>query len=90
MGIERYEGRTDGDERAATPSETVIWAVSEAVDVNPIELRCLHEVVDTDALDALFRGKNAVTVTFEYHGYTVTVCEDGEVILEEFTLAEYP
>lgn len=78
----RTDRRSDADETDATPSETVIWAVSEAENVDPTNLRSLNEVVDPDALDTLFSESSACSVTFEYQGYTVTVREDDEVIVQ--------
>lgn len=51
-------------------------------DTRPLELPALHDVIDPDALDALFRSREGDgTVVFRYAGYEVTVGSDGEVDL---------
>lgn len=83
MGFEQRPGpRTVVERKDGSPSETVILAVAEAEDVAPTELRSLYRVVDPDALDALLRRDGAGTVTFEYHGYMITVRESGRVIVQ--------
>lgn len=63
----------------------VIKAVAWVKGVEPEQLEPLHEVVDPDALDALFNiGKNsAPIVTFSYEGYDVQVDSDGHVVVQE-------
>lgn len=75
--------RTIDDREDGPPSQSVVWAVAEAEGVDPTDLPSLHDVVDPDALDALFRGQTRATVTFEYHGYTVTVRENADVVVQE-------
>lgn len=64
-----------------TLSETVVHAVAEAEGADPKDLGPLHDVVNTDALDALFRGRTGGTVMFEYHDYRVQATSSGEVTL---------
>lgn len=61
------------------PSEAVVNAVADIEDSDVTDLPPLYGAIDTDALDALFTGDAAASVTFEYSGYTVTV-EDNEVV----------
>jgi len=61
------------------PSEAVVNAVADIEDSDVTDLSPLYGAIDTDALDALFTGDAATSVTFEYSGYTVTV-EDNEVV----------
>ncbi|MUV86722.1 hypothetical protein GJ631_09115 [Natronomonas sp. CBA1123] len=61
------------------PSEAVVNAVADVEDSDATDLPPLYGAIDTDALDAIFAGNAAASVTFEYHGYTVTV-EDNEVV----------
>lgn len=59
--------------------------------VDPIEMEPLYEVIDTDALDALFREPNTqnLTVEFGYEGKTVRVEGPDRVeILSEDQRAE--
>jgi hypothetical protein len=70
---------TDG--HSPSLSEAVVAAVADSEGVAPADLdRSLYEVIDPDALDALFndvRGR----VTFEYLGYVVTIDSEGDVEL---------
>lgn len=67
-------------------STTVVLAVSRARGVEPTELPPLAEVIDPDALDALFApdGREALLdarVRFEFADRTVCVRRDGEVLV---------
>lgn len=58
------------------PSIAVVMAVSEQADVDPTEITPLQSVIDTDAIDALFRAATSApsrtgTLQFEYLGYSV-------------------
>ncbi|SEN18514.1 hypothetical protein SAMN05216388_10022 [Halorientalis persicus] len=67
-------------------SHKVIEAVAQERGTEPEDLpETLHNVVDTDALDALFAGQGSRSglVTFRFCEYTVTVTGDGDVTLEE-------
>jgi hypothetical protein len=69
-----------------SPSRAVIESVAEERGTEPENFpETLHNVVDTDALDALFAGQNSRSglVTFRFCEYTVTVTADGDVTLEE-------
>lgn len=72
-------------ERENDVCDTVLSAVAEAEGVEPAELdQSLSEVVDPDALRALFAPKHDGTpregaVTFTYCGYEVTVESPGGV-----------
>ena len=64
---------------------SVVTAVARVAGVDPLSLDPpLAEVVNPDALDALFAGRPeaAGTVTFEYAGYAVAVHSDGRVDVE--------
>ncbi|UPV99123.1 hypothetical protein M0R88_11360 [Halorussus gelatinilyticus] len=73
----------------STISQSVVEAVAEAEDVDPMELSPpLYEVIDPDALDQVFaasptNGRMDGQVTFTYNGYEVTVSGDGYVSVEE-------
>lgn len=71
----------DSDE-VGDVSTRVLEAVAEANGTSPIELSPpLYEVIDPDALNALFRSgrrsESDLEVTFEYQGLEVTVADDG-------------
>ncbi|MFC7235509.1 HalOD1 output domain-containing protein [Halosegnis marinus] len=60
----------------------VVTALAEALGRDATAIRPLGEVVDTDALDALFADGNdrAVHVSFGYEGFDVSVGEDDVVV----------
>ncbi|MFB6166293.1 MAG: HalOD1 output domain-containing protein [Haloarculaceae archaeon] len=71
-------------DRRTTASEAVVTAVADAEGVDPTDLEPLFDVVDPDALDALFAGGDAsVELTFNYAGYAVTVRGVEDVSLSE-------
>lgn len=69
----------------------VLEAVAEREDTNVTDLPPLHNTIDSEALDKLFRPKYDGTpreggyVAFIYAGYWVTVYHDGSVELSEYT-----
>jgi len=69
---------------SALPSWQVVETVAHEVGISPLELsQPLYDVLDPDALDALFvspfsRTPGPVQVTFEYQGYDVTVVGSDE------------
>lgn len=68
----------------ASVSARVVDAVSAAEDRGPIELPPLHEVIETDALNALFdaeqdAGAKPLEVCFCYSESIVTVHGDGSI-----------
>ncbi|WP_226008300.1 HalOD1 output domain-containing protein [Natrinema salinisoli] len=65
-----------------TPVYAVVSAVSEASGLDIVELPPLYEVINPDALNALFtsRAEPAVRkVSFEYAGYDIVVRGTGAV-----------
>ncbi|WP_123537242.1 HalOD1 output domain-containing protein [Halosimplex salinum] len=64
-----------------SPSEAVVSAVAAHRNVDPMALPPLYEVLDPDALDALFRSPDGEqgTATFEYADCTVVYSSDGSV-----------
>jgi hypothetical protein len=64
------------------PSEAVVSAVADIEGADATELPPLYGAIDTDALDAIFVGDNAASVTFGYHGYTVTIEENRVVSVQ--------
>ena len=73
----------DGD--GAPPSQRVVEAVSDARDVDVLDLPPLYDTVDPDALDGLFAGRrgdagaHSGTLVFEYADSTVVVDAYGTV-----------
>ncbi|WP_161972983.1 HalOD1 output domain-containing protein [Halostella pelagica] len=67
-------------------AETVIWAVAEAKDVDPLELgELLYDAIDPDALEQLFSGETDGSferrVVFTLAGCDVTVSGDQRVVV---------
>ncbi len=68
-------------------STTVVHALADAKDVDPLELDPLYEALDPDALDALFAptdGSGSARhgkVQFVTNGYEVEVTSTGRVHL---------
>lgn len=83
---------THGMENGASVSITVVRKVAAREGLSPIQLTPpLHEVVDTDALDALFRSpdpQSDVSLEFSYRGYRVTVEGHGNVTVTDRPTSE--
>ena len=74
-GTETVRRRADGP-----VSTTVVQAVADARGTAQLALPPLADVLDPDALDALYAGERPVSrVTFEYAGYSVSVAPDRTV-----------
>lgn len=84
--------RFEYDQATTAASMAVVAAVSEVTETDPMELRPLHETVDTDALDALMSGpaadSDATAVTLDVAAYTVTVSGDGEIDVSPSTIEQ--
>lgn len=66
-------------------TETIVFAVAQIESRDPAELDSLGRVVDTDALESLFdtgRASTALSTTFRYCGFVVTVRSDGTITFE--------
>lgn len=71
-------------DRQLRPSQRVIAEIAQQNAVAPTDLPPLHDVIDPDALDALFEptpdtGRMTGEVSFEYGGYDVIVYAHGYV-----------
>jgi hypothetical protein len=70
-----------------TLTESVVLAVADAIDADPLGLEPLHDSVDPDALDQLFTatGEEANSVRgrveFRYADCDVAVHADGHVVV---------
>lgn len=64
------------------PSTAVIKTVAVREEIDTSNLPPLYEVIDPEALNAVCRI-NPVCVTFEYHGYAVTITGDNQIDLTE-------
>ena len=62
------------------PSTAIVETVSARTGQSVVDLPPLYDVVDPDALDDLFTGRQTLgVVTFEYAGHDVTVRADRTV-----------
>ncbi|MFW5918574.1 MAG: HalOD1 output domain-containing protein [archaeon] len=75
-----------------TPSVAVVETVADETASDPRQGPPLHEAVDTEALNELLTKSSgnldAMTVSFEYDDYEVTVSGDGTVTLDPLDLTE--
>lgn len=74
-------------------SETVVDAVADAKDVDPLDLDPLYDAIDPDALDSLFgrsagSGGSLTELRFAMAGCEVLVHGDGEVVVTQTTGAD--
>jgi len=77
----------DSDESRST-SELVVYGIAEVTDTDPTSLRPLGEVIDPDALDAIFDRSDTgelgdAHLSFGYEGYEVTVFNHGRITISE-------
>lgn len=70
-------------EGGAVPSETVVRTIVQAKGISPLEMPALYEIVDPEALDAIFKGKDLSYIQFLYYGYKVIVVSDGRIIIQD-------
>lgn len=72
----------DDSEDSRSLGEAILLEISEQTGVPPAEMNPpLFDVIDPDALETLFRG-NTGHVSFEYHGFLVTVDHTGTVTVQ--------
>lgn len=72
------------DEGRKTPAEAIIDAVSEAAEIDPLELPPLYEFVDPDSLNKLFENENAtegneIVLGFKIDKWNVFIRNDGRI-----------
>ncbi|ADB62911.1 hypothetical protein Htur_4073 (plasmid) [Haloterrigena turkmenica DSM 5511] len=67
-----------------TPVYAIVSAVAEAEGVDSIDLPPLYNVIDPEALNALFTSDSGTvsSVEFEYAGYSVVVRGEGDVVVQ--------
>lgn len=72
---------TDSDQ---SPAEAVITALSEAMNIDPVELPPLYEFIEPEALDRLFTHQNTTSnadavLSFTIETWNVFVRHDGQI-----------
>lgn len=80
--------RTDFDWSEVRPTTAIVETVADITGRDVLRMEPLHDVIQTDALDAVFRPTdgtardNAETsVTVQYLDFAVTVRGDGAVVV---------
>lgn len=65
-------------------SLSVIEALADELEADPVELDPLYHAVDPEALDELFQAKTGTNarVTFAYGDHTVEVRSDGTILVD--------
>lgn len=65
----------------ATPSDTLVTAVADFANSDPLELQPLYETIDPDTLDEFVGGDELPdvggTISFTYEDFEVTVYASG-------------
>jgi hypothetical protein len=67
----------------SVPSEAVIRTIAQAKGVDPLEMPALYEIVDPEALDAVFNGDSLSYVQFPFRGYEVIVASDEQILIQD-------
>lgn len=66
-------------------SEQLVQTVAAHTRTDPLELPCLYETVDPDALNTVINKMANGMVSFPYAGITVVVLSDGTIrIIDDF------
>jgi len=71
-------------ENGVSVTETIIWALADAADVDPTTLPPLYDYVDPDALNAMFDRRDELTddnalLSFQVDTWNVFVSSDGRI-----------
>lgn len=83
--VQGVNGERGDPGRMTRPSVAVVEAVADTIDCDPYDVPPLYEIVDPDALDALFSPKydgtprEAGMIVFTLAGCEVTVFDYGRV-----------
>ncbi|WP_165857915.1 HalOD1 output domain-containing protein [Halonotius pteroides] len=62
-------------------SITVVEALATATGDEPTEMRPIHSVIDTDALDRVLSRDDTVMLSFTWEDHDVQVSSSGEIIV---------
>lgn len=65
------------------PSEAVVSTIAQAKGISPLEMPSLYDIVDPEALDGVFKGRDLSYIQFPYYGYKVIVVSDGHIIIQD-------
>lgn len=72
---------------AVAPSLAIVKRIAALEGVDHTKLDPLYEVIDSDALDRLVgtagQSDSTLQIEFTYHGYDVTVTDDGTIHVDE-------
>ena len=97
-GYDQRSGPTDDYRHSYDPatdsvSEELLLAVAAVTDTDPAELDVLADVVDPEALDAIFPADDgdpfdvAGSVTFDYEGCRIQIRRDGTITITPWSAA---
>lgn len=72
--------------RSGPITDTVVTAIADAKDVDPLDVEPLHSAIDPDALDSMFHPRigtppTSLELTFTHAGCEIDVNADGEVVV---------
>lgn len=72
------------DHQTDSLSLTVVQALADELDTDPVELDPLYHFIDPEALDKLFQEgtPNSAEIQFSYGDHTVTARADGSVVVD--------
>lgn len=74
----------ESSSKSLDPSQRVIETIAEKAGRSSMELPCLYDVIDPEALDRLISSTNSAgSVTFQYNGFVVTVDGDGRLGIDD-------
>lgn len=72
--------RVHHDDCSWTVTTTIVYAISSLTGDDPTGMLPLNSAVDPDVLEDHVRGRTrGATLAFEFHGYEVTVSDDGRI-----------
>lgn len=63
-------------------SEALPRAIAQLKGIDPLEMPSLYEIVDPEALDAVFKRGSISYVQFPFCGYSITVVSDGRILVQ--------
>jgi hypothetical protein len=67
-------------EEGIPPSLAIVRAVAGSEGVHPVDLPPLYDAIPSSRLDALFQEDESTKLEFTYHGYEITVLDDGRIV----------
>lgn len=69
-------------EEDSIPSEAVVRAIAQAKDIDPLEMPALYDIMDPEAINAVYNGGEFSGVQFSFCGYEVSITSNGQISLQ--------